>query len=93
MSDVRQNTAENRFDILLDGEVVGSTYYEIVGNNIVFTHTEVDTNREEHGLGSQLVQAALDQVRDDTTYRVVARCPFVAHWLTKNPDYQGLLNR
>ena len=93
MAEVRQNTAENRFEILIDGEVVGSAYYDLAGNDIIFTHTEVDTNREEHGLGSQLVQAALDDVRDNTGLRVVARCPFVAHWLTKHEDYQDLLSR
>jgi predicted GNAT family acetyltransferase len=60
---------------------------------IVFIHTEVDARREELGLGSILVQSALDQVRDATTYRVVARCPFVAHWLTKHEEYHDLLTR
>ncbi len=93
MPTVTQNTAESRFDIAIDGEVVGSAYYDLTESAIVFTHTEVDPNREEKGLGSQLVQSALDQVRDDTSLRVVAQCPFVAHWLTKHEDYQDLLRR
>ena len=47
----------------------------------------------ERGLGSRLVREELDQVREHTDYRVVAQCPFVAHWLAGHPDYQDLLSR
>ncbi|MDQ1571567.1 MAG: GCN5-related N-acetyl-transferase, partial [Actinomycetota bacterium] len=36
---------------------------------------------------------ALDQVREQTDYRVVAQCPFTAHWLKQHPDYQDLTRR
>lgn len=93
MADVIQNTERNRFELLIGGEVVGFTQYVIEGNTIDFVHTEVDPNREERGLGSELVEAALNDIRDNTDYRVQADCPFVAHWLTKHPDYQPLLSR
>jgi uncharacterized protein len=91
--EVRDNTEANRFEILVGGEVVGFSAYQRFGNSIVFTHTEVSPTRQEHGLASRLVEAALDQVRDTTNLRVVAQCPYVAHWLTKHPDYQDLLAR
>lgn len=93
MADVVQNSDKQRFEILIGGSVVGCTMYQIVGNDIIFTHTVIEADRQEHGLGGQLVQAALDQVRADTTYRVVAQCPFVAHWMGEHPDYQELLTR
>jgi predicted GNAT family acetyltransferase len=91
--DVRDNAEAGRFELLIDGEVVGFSAYQRFGNSIVFTHTEVSPSRQEHGLAGQLVQAALDQVRDTTKLRVVAQCSFVAHWLSKHPDYQDLLSR
>ena len=91
--EVRDNPEENRFEILIAGQVVGFSAYQRFGNSIVFTHTEVSPSRAEHGLGSELVQSALDEIRDTTNLRVVAQCPFVAHWLRNHPDYQPLLTR
>jgi predicted GNAT family acetyltransferase len=92
-TEVRDNTGANRFEVLINGEVVGFSAYQRFGDSIVFTHTEVSPTRQEHGLASQLVQTALDQIRDTTRLRVVAQCPYVAHWLTKHEDYRILLSR
>ncbi len=93
MSDVIQNQELDRFDLVLDGELEGFTAYQIVGNELIFTHTEILRQEREHGLGGRLVREALDQVRDHTDYRVVAQCPFVAKWMSEHPDYQDLLTR
>jgi len=93
VAEVRQDTAEDRFELVIDGQVAGFSAYQQQGDSIVFTHTEISPDRQEHGLGGQLVQGSLDQVRDNTELRVVAQCPFVAHWLTEHEDYQDLLTR
>jgi hypothetical protein len=93
MPDVIQNQELGRYELVIDGDVAGFSEYRIEGHNIVFTHTEVDPDEREHGLGGRLVQQALDQVREHTDYRVVAQCPYVAHWLRGHPEYQDLLSR
>lgn len=93
MAEVTNNPAENKYDISVDGEVVGSAYYTLTDKSIIFTHTEVNPSRQEHGLGSQLVTYALDDVRNNSSLRVVAQCPFVSHFIANNPDYQDLLHR
>jgi predicted GNAT family acetyltransferase len=85
-----QNT---RYVILVDGERVGLTAYELRDNAIVFVHTEIDPERRERGLADQLVRSALDDVRATSARRVVAECPYVARWLRMHPDYQDLLTR
>ncbi len=90
---VRKDPGNNRYVIERDGEVIGFTEYRLQDRSIVFIHTEVDTSRREHGLPSGLVQSALDDVRDNTDLRVVAQCPYVAHWVSEHPDYQTLLSR
>ena len=90
---VRNEPENNRYVIERDGEQLGMAQYRIHGDQIVFIHTEVDTDRRERGLASELVQAALDDVRSSSGRRVVAQCPYVARWLTKHPDYQDLLSR
>ena len=42
------------------------------------------------GVGSKLVQAALDQVGAEGM-KVIAECPFVKAWIGKHPEYKGLL--
>jgi uncharacterized protein len=93
MSEVIQNQELDRFELVIDGDVAGFTAYRIDGKNIVFTHTEVNSDEREHGLAGRLVQAALDQVREHMDYRVVAQCPYVSHWISQHPDYQDLLRR
>ena len=91
--EVRDNAAESRYEILVDGEVAGFSAYQRFGASIVFTHTQISPDRSEHGLGTQLVQTALDEIWHSTSLRVVAQCPFVAHFIQGHPDYQRLLIR
>lgn len=92
-TEVQQDTKMNRFDLLVDGASVGEADYRIQGNTIVMTHTEIDPSRQEAGLGGELVRGALNLIRADTDYRVVASCSFTADWISKHPEYQDLLTR
>jgi len=93
VSDVIQNQELDRFELVIGGEIAGFAEYRIDDTTITFTHTEVFPDEREHGRGGHLVQEALDQVRANTDYRVVAQCPFVSHWIAQHPDYQDLLGR
>ena len=88
---VTDNEAEKRFEARLDGELVGSAFYDTADDVIVFTHTEVDDAVEGKGVGSALARAALDAVRADGRRKVVARCPFIKGWIDRHPAYQDLL--
>ena len=92
-TEVVQDASQNRFQLLLDGEYVGETDYILRDDTIVFTHTEIDPNRQEKGLGGELVRGALNLVRAETDLRVVAKCPFTSAFIEKNVEYQDLLTR
>jgi predicted GNAT family acetyltransferase len=89
MTDVINNKAENRFELAVEGHVAAA-YYELGGAVITFEHTEVPPELGGKGIGSKLVQGALDQVRAEGL-EVVAQCPFVKAWIDKHPDYANLL--
>ena len=78
------------YQITLDGEPVGNAFFVEHGHTIVFTHTEIDPAHEGKGLGGTLARAALDDVRARGEH-VIARCPFIAAWIERHPDYQDLL--
>ena len=87
---VTDNPEQSRYEIILDGSVAGFAEYKLHDDHITFTHTEVDDAYEGQGAGSQLARAALDDSRARNR-RVVARCPFIAQWIERHPEYADLL--
>ncbi|MFE4468527.1 GNAT family N-acetyltransferase [Leifsonia sp. NPDC056824] len=90
---VENQADQSRYALLKDGEVIGVAEYELRDGTIVFVHTVVDPEKRERGMASQLVQTALDDVRDRTDLRVVATCPYVRRWLADHPEYRELQRR
>ena len=90
VSEVRDNPERSRYEIVVDGEVVGVAVYTRRGNVITFVHTEVDPERRDGGYASKLVEKALDDVRA-RGLTVVAQCPYVAKFIRNHADYADLL--
>ena len=88
---VKDNPERHRYEASIDGTVAGFADYRIRDGHVVFTHTEVDDAFEGKGVGGALARAALDDVRAQGRYDVVAQCPFIAKWIARHPDYQDLL--
>jgi uncharacterized protein len=89
MSDVVNNKAHHRYELVIDGRLA-ATYYKIDDGVATFIHTEVPPELGGQGVGSRLVKGALDQVRADGL-KVIAQCPFVKAWIGKHPEYADLL--
>ncbi|GAA5072579.1 hypothetical protein HNP84_003801 [Thermocatellispora tengchongensis] len=87
---VADNPEAARFEITVDGALAGFAEYRLKDDRIVFTHTEIDPAFEGQGLGSRLAAAALDASRD-TGLTVVPRCPFIARYIDRHPEYRSLL--
>lgn len=87
---VEDNPAKHRFEILVDDALAGFTAYIPRGEVLVFTHTEVNPEFQNKGVGGALVRATLDQVRERGG-RVVTQCPFVAAFIDRHPEYNDLV--
>jgi predicted GNAT family acetyltransferase len=74
------------------GAVAGVVTYQLTGNIIVYTHTEVDAAFEGKGVGSTLARAVMDDARGKGR-TVVPMCPFLSDWLGKHPEYEGIVAR
>jgi predicted GNAT family acetyltransferase len=79
-----------RYEATLDGSLVGFAAYVLRDDVVIFIHTEVDELAEGQGIGSVIARSALDDVRARGA-KVVARCPFIAAWIKRHPDYADLL--
>ena len=81
---------ERRYELRLDGRLVGLAAYRRRNGRIVFTHTEVADELEGRGFGSKLAAAVLDDARRQGL-EVVPLCPFIARYIKEHPEYQELV--
>jgi hypothetical protein len=88
VSDAPENS---RYELRDGDRLRGVAAYQRRGNQVVFTHTEVDDSEEHSGLGSRLVRGALDDVRR-AGGTVVPLCPFVQGWIERHPEYRDLVD-
>jgi uncharacterized protein len=79
-----------RFEIEVDGGVVGFAEYERRPGVIAFVHTEVDPSHDGAGLGALLVRAALDAARAQGL-AVLPFCPFVRGFIDRHREYLDLV--
>jgi len=80
----------SRYELRLDGRLIGLAAYRRRDGRIAFTHTEVDESCEGRGFGSRLAAAALEDARR-RELEVVPLCPFIAHYIERHPEYQDLV--
>ena len=86
---VRNNADAERFEAVVDGDVVGVAAYKISGDVITFTHTEVDSAAEGRGVGSALARTGLDDARS-RGLTVLPMCSFIEGWIDRHPEYADL---
>jgi predicted GNAT family acetyltransferase len=80
----------SRYELILDGELVGFCNYEPRRGRLVFPHVEVRPDLEGRGLATRLVRAALLDVRARKA-RIEPRCPFVIGFLAGNPEFADVV--
>ncbi|HEY4922162.1 MAG TPA: GNAT family N-acetyltransferase [Xanthobacteraceae bacterium] len=87
--DIRDNTAQHRFELDADGGTA-VMYYRLEPGVITLMHTEVPPELGGQGIGSALVRGVLELVRT-RGLKVVAKCPFVAAYMGRHPEYNDLV--
>jgi predicted GNAT family acetyltransferase len=91
MAAVRRNDDEGRYELVLEGGVVGLTDVEVRPDGVlVFPHTVIDEDHRGEGLSSELIGAALDDVRRRGE-TIVATCKRVAAFVEDHPQYADLV--
>jgi uncharacterized protein len=87
---VADRPVHGRYEIELGGERCGLLSYRLAGSVITHRHTEIDPSVGGRGLGSALVRFALDDARA-RGLTVIPRCPFVAAFIVRHPEYEELV--
>ena len=91
MTNVINNKDHCRYELSVEGHLA-TEHYKLDGDVITFEHTDVPKELGGKGVGSKLVQGALDQVRA-SGLKLIPKCPFVKAWIEKHPDYADLVTR
>jgi predicted GNAT family acetyltransferase len=86
---VRDNKAQSRFEMDVEGAVAFANY-RVAPSTVIITHTETPRALRGRGIASELVRGALQLVRADGL-KVVAGCGFVAEYLRKHPKFADLV--
>ena len=84
---VRDDRSHGRFVFEKDG-AVAELVYEVDAARLFLIHTEVPEALRGHGIGGQLVTAAVARALDDGL-TVVPWCPYARRWLGRHPDVAG----
>jgi len=87
---VVDNPDESRYEISVEGKVVGLVQYETRSGLLELVHTETDESVSGQGLGSQLIKATLDDARSKGR-QILPRCPFVKGYISRHPEYTDLV--
>ena len=90
MVDVRNNQEKSQYEIFHDGQRIGLLAYRLDGDTMTTPHTEIDAAYGGQGYGGQLVEGALDDIRDTGLF-VRPVCSFVRHFIATHPEYQDLV--
>lgn len=88
--EVADNQSERRYEVTVDGEFAGASYYWDRDGVRIVTHTEVGEEWEGHGVGSRLIEGALDDIRA-RGLQVTPSCPFAAAYIERHPEYGDLV--
>lgn len=88
--DVADARERERYELSLDGEVVGFAAYRVRPGLIAFIHTEVEERVQGRGLGDRLVRYALEDVRA-RGLAVLPFCPFVKAFIERHREFEPLV--
>ncbi|MDQ3001437.1 MAG: N-acetyltransferase [Fibrobacterota bacterium] len=81
--EIRDNTAENRFELEAEGKLA-FTVYALSEGAIELRHTQVPPELEGKGIGSALAKYALDFAKANNLEAIVS-CPFISKWRQRHP--------
>ena len=90
MTEIRKNEERSRYELLVEGEVVGYLSYVAGEDAIDLPHTVVDPAHGGKGYAGELVRHGLDDIRGQGK-KVIPTCSYVAGYIQKHPEYEDLL--
>ncbi|MFA6115252.1 MAG: GNAT family N-acetyltransferase [Sphingomonas sp.] len=89
--EIINNVSMSRYELPIADEAVALSYYSLEDGRVVLRHTEVPPEYGGQGIGKRLAHAVFELLKADGK-RVVAKCPFMAAYAARNPEYAVMLD-
>lgn len=87
----RNNTEKRRYELdLEDGQLAIIDYVVMPDEVIALTHTQVPYEHENEGIGTQIVEKALTDIRNRGG-KIIPQCGFVASYIRRHPQWNELI--
>ncbi len=86
-------TDAERYAMRVDGELVGTLDYRILGGAISLTRAFTVPAWRGRGHAAQLVEYAVDDIEKTGGLKIVPMCWYVADWFEAHQERSGLLAR
>jgi uncharacterized protein len=90
MDEIFDNATMHRFEMPVEDDIA-VLYYQERDGRIVLLHTEVPQRFSGQGVGSRLAHAVFETLKARGK-RLIAKCPFMASYAVKNPEYLAMLD-
>jgi predicted GNAT family acetyltransferase len=89
MAKIEDNTALQRYELLVEGQVVFADYRR--DSNIVhITHVETPVILRGSGKAGELMQAIADKARAEN-FKIHPICSYAVAWLVRHKDYADIV--
>jgi predicted GNAT family acetyltransferase len=89
-NEVRKVPERSRYELLVDGELLGIADYREHDGVVVLPHTVIDAAHRGQGLGDVLVEGVLADIRAEGA-KVVPACWFVADYVERHVEAADLV--
>jgi len=90
MLKVRENTQQQRFELPLADGSFAAAYYRIEDGRVALIHTEVPAEFSGQGVASQLAAGTFELLRESGR-KAILKCPFMARYFAKHPEYADVV--
>ena len=92
MPEVVHNRESHRYELAIEGseDLALAFYQDDANGHRVLTHTEVPFQYSGRGIASRLARGVFDDARA-TGVKLVLKCPFMASWFARHPEYAEVI--
>jgi len=88
---VVENTAEERFELLIDGELVSlASFYTRDDATVVIPHVGTEPEHRGQGYATKLMDGVVAILRE-TNRKLMPLCPFAAMYMRDHPEHHDIL--
>lgn len=91
MRRIIHNADRSRYELYEDDTLASFAEYRPFDDRLIFHHTETAREFRGRGLAAELVEWALEDVRE-RNLKVVPRCWFVEEFIDDHPEYRDLVD-